>query len=417
MSDKLFVYLSGTRVARLTQDAGRLTLHYELDAAPLSARLPTCADPYEDDACRPFFANLFPEGAWRDALCRQLGIARDDDFSLLARIGADCAGAVSLHEESNWQPSDGRYRETTVAALRSWVKNPAQRPQAQQMRGLRLSLAGAQDKLLIHIDDGGPKLCEDGAPSTVIIKPDIVDPFNEIKLSGLNELYCMRLAARPGLTVAETFWFASAFATTRYDRQPDGGRWRRLHQEDFAQLLGRAPTAKYDIGWRDSFELATRYTATPALARVELLDRLLFNLLIGNLDAHGKNFALLHTSDQRLVLAPAYDLLCTELYPSLSENFAMPIGGAETAAALSGAAWTTFSADVGVSLKFVRERATVLCARVDDNLAKLSHDIESSEPELCNDVYPRRHRTEMFEGIKEVIAANQRHLMRSMSVR
>ena len=137
-----------------------------------------------------------PEGSWRDALARQLGVSPDDDFGLLSAIGAECAGAVALRNQPDWVPEQARYSKPAKLELAKWMKNPAARPQLKATPGLRLSLAGAQDKLLIHIDQGRAFLCEGGAPSTVILKPDILDPFNQIELSALNELLAMRLAAK-----------------------------------------------------------------------------------------------------------------------------------------------------------------------------------------------------------------------------
>src|SRR5690606_29807450 len=104
-------------------------------------------------------------------------------------------------------------------------------------------------------------LCERGAASTVILKPDIPESFNRIELSALNELYCMQLASAVGLKVPRTFWYAGAFATERFDRVWVGSRLERVQQEDFVQLLGLAPRAKYEVGFRHCFELVDRHVA------------------------------------------------------------------------------------------------------------------------------------------------------------
>lgn len=415
MTNQLFVFVGDQLAATLSRAAGQLELRYTSSDAPsVSARLPPRDQTYGDDACRGFFSNLLPEGAWRDALCRQLGLSRDDDFGLLATIGADCAGAVALHEDETWRPERGSYRATTHEELRAWVKRPGVRPHIHSSRGLRLSLAGAQDKLLIHLDGNAAMLCDNGVSSTVILKPDIVDPFNEVSLSALNELFCMRLADHVGISVARTFWMAAAFAIERYDRVRDGTRWKRLHQEDFVQLLGRLPGAKYDVTWSECFEVVGRYVSTPARARVRLVDQLLFNIAIGNHDAHAKNFSVLHTPAGATVLTPVYDLLCTQMYGSLSPRFAMPIGGAQSLAELHLGAWRTFAADVGVTLPFVRQRARRIIDAITPGLAAVTRSLETSEPMLTNDIYPARRRHDVYGGITAVVADNTTALTRSL---
>jgi serine/threonine-protein kinase HipA len=415
MPDTLWVYLADRRVARLDHDAGRLTLRYEPGAtAALSVRLPVRKEPYGDGECRPFFANLLPEGSWRDALARQLGVSPENDFGLLSTIGADCAGAVALRSEPDWIAEHGRYVETSEEQLTKWMKNPAARPQLKTTPGLRLSLAGAQDKLLIHLDRGRPFLCEHGAPSTAIMKPNILDPFNQVELSALNELLSMQLAARVLHSVPRTFWFAAGFAVERFDRKRwDDGSFVRLHQEDFAQVLGLPSRAKYSVTWRNCFEIATRYTSTPARARVELIDRLLFNLLIGNNDAHGKNFALLYASPDQTLLAPAYDLVSTAMYPSLSRTSAMPIGAANSPSELDFSTWKNFAGEIGVRPQFLRGRCSELVEAVSEALDGLLEQLERTHPAIRSDVYPARRRHELFDKFRGIVEENRRLLAAS----
>ena len=99
----LIVYLHDRVVGRLEQDpSGRLGFTYDPDwladpgAMPLSQSLPLGAEPFDQRATRPFFAGLLPEGAARERIARVLGTSPRSDFALLARLGAECAGAVSL---------------------------------------------------------------------------------------------------------------------------------------------------------------------------------------------------------------------------------------------------------------------------------------------------------------------------------
>ena len=416
MNDTLWVYVGDVRAGRLQRIDTRFSFTYDAEDAPaLSVRLPSRNEPYGDSDCRPFFSNLLPEGDWRRSLCRTLGIAVDDDFSLLGAIGVDCAGAIAVTADPAWKPKKGRYVPTTESDLRKWVKNPASRPRLAVTPGLRLSLAGAQDKLLIHLDGGKPYLCESGAPSTVIVKPSIDDRRSGIELSALNELASMALARLSQLRVPRSFWFASAYAVERFDRAAGRDRIRRVHQEDFAQILGLSPSSKYDVTWKQCFDLLSTYTTTPASARVELLDRLLYNLVLGNNDAHAKNFAVLHGATGITELSPAYDLLCTQMYRALSPRLAMPIGSAVSLTDMKTSAWRAFAREVQIGFPLLRQRGVELSERVQDTVGDLSSVVVRDNPALSRDVYPARRRADFFARFSKVVRKNCRLLARSLA--
>ncbi|HBN23182.1 MAG TPA: type II toxin-antitoxin system HipA family toxin, partial [Holosporales bacterium] len=168
-------------------------------------------------------------------------------------------------------------------------------------------------------------------PTTHILKPII----ERVKDSVHNELFCMKLAKRVGLDVPEvSLHFAGDtpyYLVERYDRQVDkNGVVRRIHQEDFCQALGVAPEMKYEREGGPSIvacqDVIAKHSARPAADQIKFLNIILFNYIIGNADAHGKNFSLLYRSDKP-ELAPAYDLLSTAIYSDLSEKIAMKIGG------------------------------------------------------------------------------------------
>ena len=420
MAGRLWVYLSDRRVGFLDEQNGRLTFDYEQGVTtPLSVKLPIRDAPFDDAQCRPFFSNLLPEGSWRQAVCRQLRIDENNDFALLKAIGADCAGAVTLEEDSDWTPVKGDYKETTENDLRRWVLNPAARPSVQVTPGLRLSLAGAQDKLLIHLDQGTPYLCEGGAPSSVILKPDIQDMHNAVEFSAFNELLSSTLAKKCGIDVAEPFWYAAAYAVHRFDRRVVDGKLMRLHQEDFAQIAGVPSASKYEEhggpGWKVSFQILDSHAAVPARDRLELLNRLLFNICLGNNDAHAKNFALLHTPQgARPSLAPAYDLVCTLIYPALSKNMAMKVGGQQNPSDLSSEVWGRFCNDTGFTSAPLRKLGIEMATKTKLALQSLQNEVERACPALKEDIYPGRRRSEFFNRYSAVIKDNCNLLARSL---
>jgi len=420
MVTRLWVFLSDRRIGALDDDAGSMRFTYEPGVqTPLSVNLPVRAEPYDNADCRPFFDNLLPEGGWRQSLCLQLRIDEKNDFQLLAAIGTECAGAVALHPDPDWTPAKSFYRETTEAELRKWVLNPAARPSLQASPGLRLSLAGAQDKILVHLDGTTPHLCEGGAPSTVILKPDIRDMHNAVEFSALNELLSAHLARKCGLNAVEAFWYAGAYAVRRYDRILVDGAWKRLHQEDFAQIARVPSASKYEEhggpGWRACFGILDSKVAAPAVQRIELINRLFFNLCLGNNDAHAKNFALLHRPDGGPRLAPAYDLLCTQVYGALSTTMAMTIGGEADPGKLRPEAWIKFAADCGFGLPALRKLGVDMAGRTRTALPDLLAELEAACPAIKSDAYPITRRTEFFKRYVVVVEQNCDGLVKSFA--
>ena len=174
----------------------------------------------------------------------------------------------------------------------------------------------------------------------------------------------MRLAAAIGLDVApvepRVVRDRTFLLIQRYDRaMGDDGHVRRIHQEDFCQALGVPPETKYASEggptFKDCFELLRRVAARPAVDVLKLLDAVIFNVIAGNADAHGKNFSILY-DDEGPRLAPLYDLLATVAYPDLSAKFAMKIGKRATLAELDAKGWAAFAADAGLGLPLVRRR-------------------------------------------------------------
>jgi serine/threonine-protein kinase HipA len=412
MAGRLWVFLSDRRVGFLDDQAGRLTFTYEPGVTtPLSVNLPIRGEPYDDARCRPFFSNLLPEGSWRQAICRKLRIDENNDFALLKALGSECAGAVTLEEDPEWMPAMGVYKQTSEQELRQWVLNPVARPSIQTTPGLRLSLAGAQDKLLIHLDHGIPYLCEGGAPSSVILKPDIQDLHNAVELSAYNELLSSTLAKKCGINAAEPFWYAAAYAVHRYDRISKDGKLIRLHQEDFAQIAGVPSASKYEgqggPGWKTSFAIVDEYTAVPARDRLELLNRLFFNICLGNNDAHAKNFALLHNPEgEHPHLAPAYDLVCTMVYPALSKDMAMKIGGTSRSDQLNNDDWSRFSEETGFTPAPLKKLGVEMAMKVEKSLSDLKKMTDILYQAVEADIYPDRRREKFFVDYSANIKEN-----------
>lgn len=370
MMRTLDIWWDGCLVGQLTQNQhGELGFAYapewlnDAEALPLSASLPKRAEPFSRRECRPFFGGLLPEESQRDAAAQALGVSRANDFALLDRLGGDVAGALQLLPpgETPTKPAlDQRPTPLDDEGLIRVLDALPVRPLLAGEEGLRLSLAGAQSKVPVVLVDGAVALPAPGQPTTHILKP----PISRFKATTENEAFVMRLAASIGLEVApvepRVVKDRTFLLVQRYDRATGGnGNVRRIHQEDFCQALGVPPETKYASEggptFKDCFELLRRVAARPAVDVLKLLDAVIFNVIAGNADAHGKNFSILY-GDEGPRLAPLYDLLATVAYPDLSQKFAMRIGKRATLAELDAKGWTAFAVDAGLGLPLIRRR-------------------------------------------------------------
>ncbi|WED43363.1 type II toxin-antitoxin system HipA family toxin [Legionella cardiaca] len=334
---KLDVYLNQTLIGQLNIDVfGDMVFVYDgnylenKNNRPLSRSLPLQQEPYTAKQCRPFFSGLLPEAHLRTSIARQLGISEKNDFALLTAIGGECAGAITLLPESARQ-SDLKpdYRIIGDNAVADILQTLQQRPMLAGEDGIRLSLAGAQDKLAIAIIDDHIAIPLNGAPSTHILKPVNRDFPSLIE----NECFCLELARKIGLNAVEaTLHHTNGIPyllVKRYDRIATESGIQRIHQEDFCQAMGISPEMKYQReggpGVSDCFQLLRTASSLAVIDIKELLQGILFNLFIGNNDAHGKNFSFLYQGQQTR-LAPFYDMISTIYYPNLATKMAMKIG-------------------------------------------------------------------------------------------
>jgi serine/threonine-protein kinase HipA len=391
MSDELIAYLADRRVGQLIRkENGNLQFRYDEDYAgpPLSHAMPVQEEAHPHAVCRAVFGGLLPEGDGREALARVLGISPGNDYGLLAEVGGDCAGAITL------LPTDATTDATLEAAPRlrplddeqldAVLRALPQRPLgAAPDEGVRLSLAGAQPKLPVVIEDGRVALPLNAAtPTTHILKPE------PARFPGLvaNEAFCMRLARAASLPVAEIGTATTAsglpyLVVERYDRDLTSDPIRRLHQEDACQALGVPSDRKYQAeggpGVREVAELLRDATAVPARELPRLWEALVFNWLIGNCDAHGKNFSLLYDRGPP-TLAPLYDLVSTTAYPELTTRLAMRIDGATRIEEVDMQAWLRLAGEVSVSERFARRITRTIVERTQAGIATAYPD-ESAE--------------------------------------
>ncbi len=386
---RLIVYLNSERVGILEQDDSGLLLfsydHARLDrpeAVPLSRSLPLQAAVFRGKRARSFFAGILPDEGPRDTIAAILGISARNDYAMLERIGGECAGAVCLLDEDS-APPDPRgntYRELDDAQLQRIVAELPRRPLMAGEEGVRLSLAGAQDKLPVIVTDDGINLPLDDTPSTHILKPE-PDRFPGL---AFNEIMCMSLARAVGLNVPDVehrlIGDRPCVLIRRYDRFVDeSGTAIRLHQEDFCQALGFPPERKYQEEGgptlRDCITLLREWSTTPVLDIRDFIDGLIFNVLIGNADAHSKNYSMLYRGTERR-LAPFYDLVCTLAWPELSTTASMKIGNCKSINAFQVSDWQVMAKKAGLGWPMVRERMAEACIRISKEIGDVRSRIE-----------------------------------------
>jgi serine/threonine-protein kinase HipA len=393
-SSLLDVYLHGRLTGVLLRKGnGNLQFRYDGDyvkagGQPLSWNLPLRSEAFPHRDCLAFFGNLLPEEDVRAQLALVTGISASNDYRLLERFGGDVAGAVTLlpRDESPRRSGPDELESLSPERLDELLVNLPQRPLAADEQGeVRLSLAGAQSKLPVVEVEGGFALPHGSErPTTHILKPE------PARFPGLvaNEFFCMRLAATVGLQVAEvdraeTLSGLPYLIVTRYDRDLTQEPVRRLHQEDLCQALGKLYIEKYQQdggpGVADAMALTGKASSAPARDRPQLWLALVFNVLIGNCDAHGKNYSLLYDSPAPS-LAPLYDLVSTAAYDELATRLAMSIDGARMLAEVDLAAWRRLAEEIGFAPRFLDQRMTPFVDRVLGAVPELASEPEHSDP-------------------------------------
>ncbi|URI15057.1 type II toxin-antitoxin system HipA family toxin [Brevundimonas albigilva] len=360
-------------VAKVTPSPAGLNLIYDEtwraspEAFPVSLSMPMAEAAWPPEVVVPWVMNLLPEGEPMRAMQRALGVAQEDVLGLLSAAGGDVAGALRV---GGPRAEQGDYRPLpTPDDLERIIGELPRKPFLAGDKGVTMSLAGAQDKLPVALLNGQIVIPLDGAPSTHILKPD--NP--RLPGSVQNEALCMLLAARCRLpTASVTTGRAgdrSYLLVDRYDRAGHAPAATRLHQEDFCQALRLPPGAKYErnqTGVRgpslaDMFALVRRHMTAVDITR--LLDAVIFNIAIGNVDSHAKNYSILLTADGA-ALAPLYDLMSGLPWPGITQNHAQAVGGQVRGRHIQARHWRRMAEACGLAPAATVRRVIALTDRI-----------------------------------------------------
>lgn len=273
-----------------------------------------------------YFDNLLPEEALRITLAKDAHLNAEDAFGLLAYFGAESAGSLVLRNPGapgTAEEAAHGVRPLPLDELNHRILNLAHAPLTKDAPK-RMSLAGAQHKMLVIRD--GDDLYEPlpATPSTQILKPN--HQSGDYPASVMNEYFIMRLAQRVGMNVPGVHRLYApqpVYLIDRFDRVPpaaSGGDVaaradlvRRRHVIDTCQLLNKARNFKYSAAHLETLVEAIGQCKAKVAARMQLYRWVLFNILVGNGDNHLKNISFMVDANG-IDVAPAYDMLCTTVY-------------------------------------------------------------------------------------------------------
>jgi len=332
----LHVYVDNKRVGTLSEGNNLWVFDYDpawvawessFDLSPALAR---STRRHEDGGTmRPvqwYFDNLLPEELLRTTIAREVGIKDPADaFALLTYLGAESAGSLTLLPPGVPVPDAFSLSELTHESLSQRIRNLAKQT-LSKAAPKRMSLAGAQHKLLVVIKGAALYEPVGATPSTYILKPDHPDTAT-YPASAFNEFFTMRLAQAARLKVprvAMRYVPEPVYLIERFDRVVDENlpysphlltapQARRLHTIDACQLLNKDRTFKHAGATLEALCQVIERTTNKLATRTGLFRWLVFNILIGNDDCHLKNLSF-HVRPDGIWLAPHYDLLCTGSY-------------------------------------------------------------------------------------------------------
>ena len=399
----LNLWADGRKVATLGYEAlnDRWSLDYDADwvaapgAFPLSPALPLrpSVDGYAVGAVKRFVENLLPEGRALDITATTYRVSKSNIYALIGALGTETTGAFRFWRSDEEPPAVAAKppREVTREELDQRIAERDEIALAVWDGKVRMSIAGVQDKLMVYLDrplsDAGRLfLVEPPLASTHILKPD---PARQVTPHlVVNEHFCMSLARHMKLPVAEVGIYRTprpVLVVRRFDRVvvPGDGEAaaqgakeptvQRLHIIDACQASDLPESFKYErnLGSGEqvrniregvSFEMLferVEQTVNKAVARMTLLRWALFQFLIGNSDAHGKNFSFF-VRREGLDPAPWYDLVSVVQYPGIDHELAMAWGDAFSLDEVGAFQLSDFAQRCGVDRNLLKREAVRL---------------------------------------------------------
>ena len=399
--DALNLWSGHRLVGRLRRDSfGHIGFRYDPDwlsggGFAISQTLPLGAGEFtaEQGVAHRFFANLLPEGGFRERIVRDLKIS-DTDFNLLRAIGGECAGALSVLPVERKPLTQHSYRPINDEELTALVSQRGQPYSWSGEKRPRFSLAGAQNKFAILVREGEYLLPQEESPSSHILKFEIAEYRNVPAY----ETFTTLLARAVGLPVVSiqlrSINSIHYTITERYDRfLSDEGEVLRAHQEDFCQALGYGHEKKYQEDGGPSFAqcfgMLRDVSSDPATDLPHLLRWQIFNVLAGNSDGHAKNLSLLYKDNEEVRLAPFYDLVCTRAIERIDHHLALSVGKERNPGVIVRHHWEDMARQCDIRPRYLLDLVDELTSQLLENLSSTRVLFED-----CFGEYPALQRIE-----------------------
>ncbi len=315
----------------------------------------------------PVLSNLLPEGSLRAIVAQAIKVHEDSEFPLLAYLGRDLPGAVVAEPVSSDQLPDSAQRKGTKYETLILDLPPDT---------AHFSLAGVQMKFSMRDSDGRYQTTQHGELGNWIVKtPSTRHPYVP-----LNEFTVMHLAGLIGVDIPEIRLIETrkidnlpqinlpdeefAYGIKRYDRTEDGGR---VHSEDFAQVFFEFAHNKYaNQNYEQIGRLIYQKTYRGQQDIVQMALRLLANILLGNGDAHIKNWSLLYPDGRNAILSPAYDIVFTRTYIENESRFALNMNDNKDWYQVDYQHFTRWAERVGVNPKLIIANLNVALQKARD---------------------------------------------------
>lgn len=388
---ELKVYINTDLVGLLSEDNDIWSFQYDQewldnsDSYALCSDIPLSSELQVDGSSKRyiqwFFDNLLPEEGARSLLARDLNVNEADSFGILAIVGTESAGAITLLSQGKGIDKEvDKITQLSFDDLNVRIANLPDIP-LNNVDSKRMSIAGAQHKMLVVINNGKFYEPAGNTPSSHILKPEHSKPdlyWQTVR----NEWFVMNLAKSLGFKVPQTFVYyfpAAAYVITRFDRTGDFPEQNRIHALDACQALGLSRTAKYALSNVEQLNQFAEILRVKGAAKIAIFNWAVFNAIVGNTDAHLKNLSCL-VGVQGAALSPMYDLVCTAIYEGerghLNAELSQPMGNAKTLAELTREDIFTFGEGLGLPKKLSSTLLNKMLNEIEPKADQLIHNVE-----------------------------------------
>ena len=368
----------------------------------LAPQFPLTAQRYTGVLVKTFFENLLPEGEALEDVIAAIQLRDASAFDLLGRLGQELPGVLSLLPDGTQASHLQSYQQLEYAEVSARLLSRNFKPLMLSNEHATMSLAGAQDKMGVRFDSKTRVLSDSigTSPTTHILKPDTRQ--TKYQPSAINEFACMKLARALKLPVPDVWLLRvpePVYLVARYDRKIVAGNIVPLHQIDGCQLLGHGSGWKYQrsagLVSLPKLVAALRGLKVRASDMLQFQRWVMFNYLIGNADAHGKNMSVL-IDDKGYYLAPFYDLLCVSVYGDT--GLALFIGDDETFDAVGRHSWEAFCKDCGFRLPELLKEFRNMAEKLLPAWQKVCAEIDKKNTPIEPEKMLLTRMTAVFEG-------------------